>query len=55
MANNNKKPPMGGMGPGRGPGAVEKPKNFKETTKKRIKLYLVDYKWRLLLLEVLSL
>ncbi len=49
MANNNKKPPMGGMGPRSGAGAVEKPKNFKETTKKLIKHYLVDYKWQLLI------
>ena len=54
MANNNKKPPMGGMGPGRGPGAVEKPKNFKETTKKLIKHYLVDYKWQLLIVFIFA-
>ena len=54
MANNSKKPPMGGMGPGRGPGAVEKPKNFKETTKKLIKHYLVDYKWQLLIVFIFA-
>ena len=54
MANNNKKPPMGGRGPGHGPGAVEKPKNFKETTKKLIKHYLVDYKWQLLIVFIFA-
>ena len=54
MANNNKKPPMGGMGPGHGTGAVEKPKNFKETTKKLIKNYLVDYKWQLLIVFIFA-
>ena len=54
MANNNKKPPMGGMGPGHGTGAVEKPKNFKETTKKLIKHYLVDYKWQLLIVFIFA-
>ncbi len=52
MANNSKKPPMGGMGPRSGPG--EKPKNFKETTKKLIKHYLVDYKWQLLIVFVFA-
>ena len=54
MANNSKKPPMGGMGPGHGPGAVEKPKNFKETTKKLIKHYLADYKWQLLIVFIFA-
>ena len=54
MANNNKKPPMGGMGPGHGTGAVEKPKNFKETTKKLIRHYLVDYKWQLLIVFIFA-
>ena len=45
---------MGGMGPGRGAGAVEKPKNFKETTKKLIKHYLVDYKWQLLIVFIFA-
>lgn len=54
MANNSKKPPMGGMGPGHGTGAVEKPKNFKETTKKLIKHYLVDYKWQLLIVFIFA-
>ncbi len=54
MAQNNKKPPMGGMGPGRGPGAVEKAKDFKGTTKKLIKHYLVDYKWKLLIVFIFA-
>ena len=54
MANNSKKPPMGGMGPRSGAGTVEKPKNFKETTKKLIKHYLVDYKWQLLIVFVFA-
>ena len=54
MANNNKKPPMGGMGPGHGTGAVEKPKNFKETSTKLIKHYLVDYKWQLLIVFIFA-
>lgn len=45
---------MGGMGPGHGTGAVEKPKNFKETTKKLIKHYLVDYKWQLLIVFIFA-
>lgn len=54
MANNSNRPPMGGRGPGHGPGAVEKPKNFKETTKKLIKHYLVDYKWQLLIVFIFA-
>ena len=38
MANNEKRPPMGGHGPG-GRGAVEKAKDFKGTTKKLINDY----------------
>ncbi len=40
---NNKKPPMGGMGRG-AKWPIEKPKNFKGTTKKLIKSYLLKYK-----------
>lgn len=39
---NNRRGPMGG--PGRNPGAVEKAKDFKGTTKKLIKDYLAKYK-----------
>ena len=35
---NNNRPPR--RGPGHGPGAVEKPKDFKGTTKKLLKNYL---------------
>lgn len=44
---NQKKPPMGGMGPGpaHGGGPAEKPKDFKNTTKKLIKNYLANYKF----------
>ena len=34
MNNQTKKPPMGGMGPSKGPMSVEKAKDFKGTTKK---------------------
>lgn len=53
----NQKPPMrkGPMGgPGRGPGAVEKAKDFKGTTKKLVKNYLVDYKWRIILVLIFA-
>ena len=40
---NNRKPPMGGMGRG-DRGSLEKPKDFKGTTKKFIKSYLSKYK-----------
>ena len=43
MANNEKRPPMGGHGPG-GRGAVEKAKDFKGTTKKLVNDYLSKYK-----------
>lgn len=53
MAEKLKKPPMGGMGPGRR-GAVEKAKDFKGTTKKLIKGYLVNYKLALLIVLIFS-
>lgn len=49
--NMKKQPPMKGMGRGPGPmgaGVVEKPKDFKGTTKKLIKNYLADYKWKII-------
>jgi len=52
-----KKPPMrkGPMGgPGRGPGAVEKAKDFKGTTKKLIKNYLADYKWKIIIVLIFA-
>lgn len=54
MAENVKKPPMGGMGPGpKGAGKVEKAKDFKGTTKK-LKGYLVNYKLALLIVLIFS-
>lgn len=53
MAEKLKKPPMGGMGPGRR-GTVEKAKDFKGTTKKLIKGYLVNYKLALLIVLIFS-
>ena len=44
MSNQTKKPPMGGMGPGKGPMTMEKAKDFKGTTNKLIKNYLSKYK-----------
>ena len=49
---NMKSPPMGGRGRGIRPG--EKPKDFKGTTKKLIKKYLVDYKWKLLIVLIFA-
>ena len=52
-----KKPPMsrGPMGgPGGGPGAYDKAKDFKGTTKKLIKNYLVDYKWRIIIVLIFA-
>lgn len=40
MNNQTKKPPMGGMGPSKGPMSVEKAKDFKGTTKKLLNNYL---------------
>ena len=53
MAENNvKRTPMR---PGRkGPGAVEKPKDFKGTAKKLIKSYLIDYKVKILIVIIFS-
>lgn len=44
MSNQTKKPPMGGMGTGKGPMTIEKAKDFKGTTNKLIKNYLSKYK-----------
>lgn len=55
MAEEQKKPPMGGMGgPGRGPKTVEKAKDFKGTAKKLIKHYLIDYKWKLVIVIIFA-
>lgn len=50
MANNKKRPPMGG-----GPrGAVEKAKDFKGTTKKLVKDYLSKYKLQLIIVIIFA-
>ncbi len=55
MAENVKKPPMGGMGPGpKGAGNIEKAKDFKGTTKKLIKKYLANYKIALAIVLIFS-
>ena len=46
----NNKPQIGG----RGPRVVEKPKDFKGTTKKLFKNYLLDYKWKLLMVIIFA-
>lgn len=53
MANNEKRPPMGGHGPG-GRGAVEKAKDFKGTTKKLINDYLSKYKIQLAIVIIFA-
>lgn len=53
MAQNVKRPPMGGMGPG-ARGAAEKAKDFKGTTKKLIKEYLSNYKIALIIVFIFS-
>ncbi len=52
MANNNKRPPMGRMGPGRG--AVEKAKDFKGTTKKLLNNYLVKYRFQIIVVIIFA-
>ena len=47
------RPPMGGMGPG-AKGVVEKPQDFKGTTKKLIKDYLSNYKIALLIVIIFA-
>lgn len=55
MGKDARKPPMGGMGPGpKGSRNVEKAKDFKGTTKKLIKGYLVNYKLALLIVLIFS-
>ena len=53
MANTEKRPPMGGHGPG-GRGAVEKAKDFKGTTKKLINDYLSKYKIQLVIVIIFA-
>lgn len=55
MAEKERKPPMGGMGPGpKGRGAVKKAKDFKGTTKKLIKNYLANYKISLMIVFIFA-
>lgn len=49
-----RKPPMGRGPMGHGAGAVEKPKDFKGTSKKLIKNYLAEYKWRILIVIIFA-
>ncbi len=51
---NDKKSPIGGIGPGKNQKVIEKPKNFKGTIKKLFKKYLVDYKWKLLIVIIFA-
>ena len=44
----------GMMGPRGGKGSIEKPANAKETTKKLIRHYLIDYKWQLLIMLIFA-
>ena len=44
----------GMMGPRGGKGSIEKPANAKETTKKLIRNYLIDYKWQLLIMLIFA-
>ncbi len=53
--NENTVPPKMKVGPmRRGPGPVEKPKDFKGTTKKLIKQYLLPYKWKIIFVLLLA-
>ena len=55
--NMNKKTPGKGMERGsgpRGPQMVEKPKDFKGTTKKLIRDYLADYKWQIIIVLIFA-
>ena len=54
MAENSKRPPMGGMGRKGGMGPVEKAKDFKGTMKVLIKDYLLKYKIGLIFVMVLA-
>ena len=54
MNNQTKKPPMGGMGPSKGPMSVEKAKDFKGTTKKLLKNYLSKYKIAIIIVIIFA-
>ena len=54
MNNQTKKPPMGGMGPSKGPMSVEKAKDFKGTTKKLLNNYLSNYKIAIIIVIIFA-
>lgn len=57
MAEKQQRPQPGGMpgpGPGHGLKQVEKAKDFKGTAKKLIKKYLMDYKWKLVIVIIFA-
>jgi len=54
MSNKDAKPPMGGIRTKKDKKVVEKAKDFKGTTKKLIKKYLIDYKWKLLIVFIFA-
>ena len=54
MINQTKKPPMGGMGPSKGPMSVEKAKDFKGTTKKLLNNYLSNYKIAIIIVIIFA-
>lgn len=54
MNNQTKKPPMGGIGPSKGPMSVEKAKDFKGTTKKLLKNYLSKYKIAIIIVIIFA-
>lgn len=54
MNNQTQKPPMGGMGPSKGPMSVEKAKDFKGTTKKLLNNYLSNYKIAIIIVIIFA-
>lgn len=54
MNNQTKKPPMGGIGPSKGPMSVEKAKDFKGTTKKLLNNYLSKYKIAIIIVIIFA-
>lgn len=54
MNNQTKKPPMGGIGPSKGPMSVEKAKDFKGTTKKLLNNYLSNYKIAIIIVIIFA-
>ena len=54
MNNQTKKPPMGGIGPSKGPMSVQKAKDFKGTTKKLLNNYLSKYKIAIIIVIIFA-